>query len=136
MRMSHGRRPPFPLVLSYDIICQWMKNFVARMMLFPEHLQIELPVGEVRYVIPKYHFNGHTGKNHNQFSLNIRHGMGRLDCEEVERNWSRHNLTATSTREMGPGSRHDTLEDHFGYANFRKYVGLGKFVVSSSLTCC
>ena len=28
---------------------------------------------------------------------------------------------------MGPGSRHDTLDDHFGHHNWRKYVSLGKF---------
>ena len=28
---------------------------------------------------------------------------------------------------MGPGSRHDTLDDHFGHHNWRKYISLGKF---------
>ena len=37
------------------------------------------------------------------------------------------NRVANSTKEMGPGSRHDTLDDHFGHHNWRKYILLGKF---------
>lgn len=51
--------------------------------------------------------------------------MGRTDGEEIEQNWARHDGTAGSTREMGPGSRHDTLEDHFGWANWQKVVKIG-----------
>ena len=41
-------------------------------------------------------------------------------------------MTGTSTREMGPGSRHDTLEDHFGNANWQKLVTLGMCSYSCS----
>ncbi|KDR67155.1 hypothetical protein GALMADRAFT_80104 [Galerina marginata CBS 339.88] len=27
---------------------------------------------------------------------------------------------------MGPGSRHDLLDDHFGFWNYEKYIGMGK----------
>lgn len=33
---------------------------------------------------------------------------------------------ANSTKEMGPGSRHDTLDDHFGDYNWRKIMSLRK----------
>lgn len=117
-----------PLLLSYDIICQWIKNLLERFgdPVFPAHLRTAVPTGDVRYVIPKYHFNGHKEANHNRFSLNFKRGSGRTDGEEVERNWFRHNSTAASTREMGPGSRHDTLDDHFGWNNFLKNIKLGK----------
>lgn len=114
-------------VLSYDIACQWAVNLKSRIAKFPTHLQIDLPEGEVRYAIPKYHFNAHKEKDHNKYSLNLMKGVGRTDGEEIERNWSRHDGTASSTREMGPGSREDTLESHFGYANWRKYTALGEF---------
>lgn len=116
-----------PLVLSYDIVCQWEKNLLERMEeeRFPKHLIVNLPGELVRVVIPKYHFNGHKEENHNRYSLNLVPGVGRTDGEEIERNWGRHNATAASTREMGPGSRHDTLEDHFGWNNHRKTVGFG-----------
>ena len=115
-------------LFSYDIACQW-EIYLRRRVAddsFPHHLKIELPVGrELRFAIPKYHFNGHGQLNHSQYSLNLKPGSGRMDGEEIERTWGRNNATAASTREMGPGSRHDTLEDHFGWHNFRKMVGLG-----------
>lgn len=117
------------IVLSYDIACQWMLHLFQRIATdgFPPHLRVDLPVGEeLRFAIPKYHFWGHTGENHNQFSFNLIRGAGRTDGEEVERNWWRHDATSASTREMGPGSRHDTLEDHFQWSNFGKLVGLGR----------
>ncbi|GJE98768.1 CxC2 domain-containing protein [Phanerochaete sordida] len=119
----YGQRPSS--VFSYDIACQWAKHFRERIQSFPAHLRVELPEGEVRYAIPKYHFNAHKEKDHNQYSLNLMPGVGRTDGEEPERNWSRHDGAAPSTREMGPGSREDTLEAHFDFANWRKYVDMG-----------
>ncbi|KAI0083229.1 hypothetical protein BDY19DRAFT_998729 [Irpex rosettiformis] len=115
-----------PKVVSYDIACQWETHLTARLKALPAHVKIEIPTGEVRYAIPKYHFAGHKKSSHNKYSLNYLRGVGRTDGEEIERNWSRHDATAGSTREMGPGSRHDTLEDHFGWANWQKYINLGK----------
>ena len=123
-----------PLVLSYDIVCQWAIYLAQRLAALPPHLQIELPTGnDLRYAIPKYHFNAHKTKNHNQYSLNLLR-VGRTDGEEVERNWSHHNQAATSTREMGPGSRQGTLEDHFGYANWRKCTELGMYCATALCT--
>lgn len=114
-----------PLVVSYDIMCQWVRHLSERIAELPAHIQIELPDSNVRYAIPKYHLNGHKEDNHNQFSLNFMRGVGRTDGEEVERGWSRFDGTAASTREMGPGSREETLEDHFEFNNMDKYFGLG-----------
>lgn len=114
------------LLLSYDIMCQWIQNLLERISAFPPHLRIELPQGDVRYAIPKYHFGAHREKDHNQYSLNLMAGVGRSDGEEPERGWARHDGIASSTREMGPGSRHDTLEFHIESSNYTKYVGLGK----------
>ncbi|GJF00837.1 hypothetical protein PsYK624_171390 [Phanerochaete sordida] len=119
--------PPamLPYVLSYDIMCQWLRWLLQRMASLPHHLQIELPVGEVRYAIPKYHLNGHKEEGHNQYSLNFMRGVEWTDSEEVKRGWSRMDGTAASTREMGPGSREETLEDHFGFNNQEKYINMG-----------
>ena len=124
--MRH-RREQTPTVMSYDIACQWSKHLFERLAEFPAHLQIELPTGpgELRYAIPKYHWYAHKEKGHNQYSLHLMKGVARVCGEQIERSWPKHSETAASTREMGPGSRHDTLEDHFGYANWRVYVTLG-----------
>lgn len=122
--LTHTPRK-LPKVVSYDIMCQWLRHLSERMSALPSHLQVELPEGEVRYAIPKYHLNGHREEDHNRYSLNFMKGVGRTDGEEVERGWSRFDGTAASTREMGPGSREETLEDHFDYNNQEKYYNLG-----------
>ncbi|KAG1866481.1 hypothetical protein C8R48DRAFT_747671 [Suillus tomentosus] len=43
-----------------------------------------------------------------------------------ERGWSNINRVATSTKEMGLGSRRDTLDDHFGDWNWKKVTALGR----------
>lgn len=116
------------LVISYDIACQWSTHFLQRVSKFPEHLHIQVPAGDIRFAIPMYHFKAHKDdEKHCQFSLHLMRGVGRTDSEEIERQWSRHDATAASTREMGPGSREDTLEDHFSFANWQKYITLGLF---------
>ncbi|KAG5635682.1 hypothetical protein H0H81_010420 [Sphagnurus paluster] len=40
--------------------------------------------------------------------------VGRTDGEAPKRGWAAVNAVTSSTKEMGPGSRHDTLDDHFG----------------------
>lgn len=114
-----------PLVLSYDIVCQWCINLWQRISQYPDELKIDLDEEDIRFAIPMYHFRVHKEKGHNQYSLHLLEGVGRSCCEGIERNWPKHEETAASTREMGPGSRHDTLEDHFGYANWRVYTLLG-----------
>ncbi|KAJ3536762.1 hypothetical protein NM688_g6792 [Phlebia brevispora] len=117
-----------PLVLSYDIVCQWSVNLYNRITAFSDDLRIPLDKKSIRFAIPMYHFRAHKEKNHNQYSLHLMQGVGRSCCEGIERNWPKHEETAASTREMGPGSRHDTLEDHFGYANWRVYASLGSLL--------
>ena len=120
--------PRGPTLLSYDIMCQWWVNLHKRWSAetFPRELRIELPPADTKTAIPKYHWRAHEEVGHNKYSLNLMPGVGSTDCEEPERGWFRQDGTAASTREMGPGSRHDTLEDHFGFANWQKFVGLGE----------
>ena len=114
-------------VISYDIACQWATHFASRVEALPAHVRFDVPQGtQLRYAIPKFHYRAHKHDNHDQFSLHLQPGVGRVDGEEVERGWSRHNQIAYSTREMGPGSRQDTLEDHFGNANWQKNIGIGE----------
>lgn len=125
--LCHRNEKPTPLILSYDIVCQWSVHLQDRLAKLPSHVQLTLPQGpgELRFAIPKYHFNAHKEKGHNQYSLNLMKGAGRVCCEQIERTWPKHAETAASTREMGPGSRHDTLEDHFQYCNWRIFCTLG-----------
>jgi hypothetical protein len=54
-----------------------------------------------------------------------------MDGKAPEWGWAVTNAVANSTKEMGPGSRCDTLDDHFGDYNWRKVLLMGK----SALVC-
>lgn len=113
------------LILSYDIACQYKINFQKRMLELPSHLQLSESMS-IRYGIPKCHCPAHKLECQAPHSLNLMCGVGRTDGEGIERSWSELNGIANSTKEMGPGSRHDTLDDHMGHHNWRKYADLGE----------
>jgi hypothetical protein len=62
----------------------------------------------------------------NNLSLSYIPGVGRTCGEDVETSWAHTNSLAPSTREMGPGARRETLNDHWNGWNFRKIVGFRK----------
>ncbi|KAM6491207.1 hypothetical protein JOM56_013446 [Amanita muscaria] len=109
------------VVITYDIGCQWSKNFWRRVEEFPDDLKLD-PATSVEVGIPSWHINGH-GDNCRTFCLNYMDGVGRTCGEEVETTWAQTNALGTSTREMGPGARHETLNDQWCGWNFRKIVG-------------
>ena len=114
------------IFITYDIGCQWSKNFRSRMSEFPEHMQIN-PATRVDIAIPSWHINGHGERCRKGFCLGYTRGAGRTCGEEVETTWSSTNSLAPSVREMAPGARHDTLNDHWNGWNFRKIVGFCTF---------
>ncbi|KAJ2913229.1 hypothetical protein MD484_g7185, partial [Candolleomyces efflorescens] len=112
---------PMMLVISYDIICQWSVNFVARCLKYPPNaVGAANPALDIRYLIPKFHLPAHVQKCWDSFSFNLTPHVGRTDGEAPERGWASSNDLAYSTREMGPGSRRDTLDDCFGDMNWSK----------------
>ncbi|KAI6145951.1 hypothetical protein BKA82DRAFT_4330489 [Pisolithus tinctorius] len=115
------------MVISYNIACQWKLNLAQRIDQLPEHLHLPLTVVVSSFVfgIPKFHAPAHSASCAIPHSLNLLPGVGRTDGEGVEHNWLEINHVANSTKEMTPGARHDTIDDHFGHHNFRKLVGLG-----------
>ncbi|THU96579.1 hypothetical protein K435DRAFT_574507, partial [Dendrothele bispora CBS 962.96] len=76
------------------------------------------------YMIPKLHILGHLVKCQLAFLLSFVYGAGQTDAEGIEWVWSGLGPVATSIKEMGPGSHHDTLEDHIGHWNWCKCIGL------------
>ncbi|KAF8238244.1 hypothetical protein L208DRAFT_1497757 [Tricholoma matsutake] len=101
------------LIVSYDIACQWYKNFWTHLKEMPTRLQF-VQTSTIWYKVPKFHLPPHTVACHGPF-----------DGEGVERYWSWLNGTVGSTSQMGPGARHDTLDDFMGFSNFRKTNDLG-----------
>lgn len=76
-------------------------------------------------MIPKLHIHSHTLVCQLLYTLTYLLGAGQTDGEGIERPWAMIGGVATSTREMGPGSRHDVLDDHWGYWNWSKLISLG-----------
>lgn len=117
------------ILISYDIACQWFINLFARI---DDHWPDEIIPSATQLIpaIPKLHEPMHGRANHEVYSLNFIPGVGKSDLETPERVWSAHNGLGNSTKTQGPGGRHDVLDDHFGFWNWLKYVGLGKTLMS------
>ncbi len=81
--------------------------------------------------VPKLHCCAHKLECQCWYSLNIQPGMGRTDGESIERVWAIMNGCASSTKEMGPGSCHDTLDCHFNYLNWTKRIMFGMSMACS-----
>lgn len=123
--------------LTYDVICQWKKKlWDVRMPKMPDSIRISR--GKVRLLlgVPKFHLVVHEKPCHAPHSLGFTKGSGETDGESIERNWAETNGAAASTKEMGPGSRHDTLDDLCGHSNWMKTVGLSKSFSSFYARSC
>ncbi|KAG1719290.1 hypothetical protein EDB19DRAFT_1898779 [Suillus lakei] len=114
------------LNVSYDIACQWSKHLWQRMGQYPSTIHLRHHNNKtVTFLVPKFHLPAHIELCQITYSHNLLKGMGRTDGEAPERGWANINPVATSTREMGPGSRRDTLDDHFGDFNWKKITNMG-----------
>ncbi|KAJ7127923.1 hypothetical protein C8R44DRAFT_616634, partial [Mycena epipterygia] len=112
------------LVTSYDIACQYAIHFFERMAAFPEAMQLKLAPGNVWWKVPNFHLPAHKRPCHSPFSFHWMFGAGMTHGEGVEQNWAFSNGAAASTRLMGPGSRHATLEDIFGFHNYDRQLAM------------
>ncbi|RXW12053.1 hypothetical protein EST38_g13799, partial [Candolleomyces aberdarensis] len=112
-------------LISYDIVCQWFIHLFQRIsQIDPSSPLLQSDV-EIRFLVPKFHLPAHIPACRNRFAFMLTPGAALGDGEAPERGWGELNPLATSTREMGPGTRRDTLDYHFGDYNWRKIVRLG-----------
>ncbi|KAG2054360.1 hypothetical protein BDR06DRAFT_1050155 [Suillus hirtellus] len=118
------------LNILYDIACQWSKHIWTRMSAFLHQYHIKHHEKSIVFLILKFHLPAHIAKCQTSFSFNLIKGVGCTDGEAPERGWADMNPIATSTRKMGPGSRHDTLDNHFNDWNWKKICAMGEFLAS------
>ncbi|KAJ6458082.1 hypothetical protein C8R47DRAFT_995450, partial [Mycena vitilis] len=118
--------PRLRKIVSYDIVCQWWINLKKRLMELPPIARLVVSMKLMRFVIPKMHIHSHTMACQVQYSLNLVPGSAQTDGEGIERPWAHIGGVSTSTREMGPGSREDTLNCHWSFWNWQKLLGLGE----------
>jgi hypothetical protein len=109
----------------YDICCQWSKHFIERLKKLLPNIWLTLILSLLKFLIPKLHLYGHKMLCQLLFSLNYTLGSAQTDGEGIECPWVNIGPVATSTREMGPGSPTDTLDDHWSHWNWQKLVELG-----------
>ncbi|KAJ7028941.1 hypothetical protein C8F04DRAFT_1265508 [Mycena alexandri] len=121
MRWKHER---LPKAISYNIVCQWIKNLFERLIKLPPIVRFSIVTSLMRFVIPKMHIHSHTLACQLIFSLNFLLGAAQTDGEGIERPWANLGGVATSTWEMVPGSRRDTLDSHLSYWNWSKLIGI------------
>ncbi|THU93123.1 hypothetical protein K435DRAFT_861819 [Dendrothele bispora CBS 962.96] len=126
--------PRLTKVFSYDIACQWCRHIIKHLLKLPPLLRLNLIFHIVYFVVPKLHIYGHQILCQLHYSLNWLWGAGRTDGEGIERPWAHMGPVATSTRDMGPGSRHDTMDDHWGHWNWCKLINLGTLLLRRLLT--
>ncbi|KAJ7033998.1 hypothetical protein C8F04DRAFT_1210759 [Mycena alexandri] len=110
--------------VSYDIVCQWHIHVWDRMRTYRD---IDITIdGDIfmTFLIPKFHLPAHIKECNLKFSFNLTRDVGQTDGEAPERGWANANPLARSTKEMGPGSRHDTLDDHFNDWNHKRIIAL------------
>ena len=111
--------------ISYDIACRWSIKLRQRMKNYSEELRFPENKFRLEYFIPKFHLPAHGSSCHTKYSFNYRPGVGRTHGENIESGWAHTNPAAISTREMGAGTRHSTLDGHWGGWNWRKIIGFG-----------
>jgi len=116
--------------LSYDIACQWHKKLWSRMTSMPPQLQLNCNNKIIRFFVPKFHLNACIQSCQTEFSFNFGKNVGCTDGEAPKRGWANINRVASSTKEMGPGACHDTLDNHFSDWNWKKVTMLGRFLTT------
>ncbi|KAJ7033047.1 hypothetical protein C8F04DRAFT_958139, partial [Mycena alexandri] len=112
------------LYVSYDIACQWHKKIWERMEGYDAEIHFEGEGKFVTFLVPKFHLPAHIEECNLRYSFNLTPNVGQTDGEAPERGWANANPLASSTAEMGPGSRRDKL-NHFNDVNHKKIIGLG-----------
>ncbi|KAL0567977.1 hypothetical protein V5O48_014022 [Marasmius crinis-equi] len=115
-------------VLSYDICCQYCRHFASRMKDLPEEIRLHINPEKWQFVVPKLHITGHNRECQENFAFHLLPGSGQTDGEGVERHWASIGPIASSSKEMGPGHRRETIDDHLGFWCHLKIIALGELL--------
>ncbi|KAJ7775286.1 hypothetical protein B0H16DRAFT_1712863 [Mycena metata] len=123
------------LFVSYDIACQWHKNIWERMKTFDQEVRFVRGKKFCVFLIPKFHLPAHIEACNILFSFHLTRFVGMTDGEAPERGWAKLNPLASSTAEMAPGMRRDTINHAFNDMNHKKILGLGKSMLNKLVDC-
>ncbi|THU86101.1 hypothetical protein K435DRAFT_868604 [Dendrothele bispora CBS 962.96] len=116
------------IVISYDISCQWSRHFWERMANLNPSFQLQFTETGVKFLVSKFHLRGHKPECQHNFNFKLMPGCGETHGETVEEGWSLSNKAAAQTKEMGPCSRAQTLDDIFGWHNWLNIENLDNVI--------
>jgi hypothetical protein len=88
----------------------------------PDPMHLLVDQAHVWFKVPNFHLPPHVPACHSPYSFHYMWGAGRTHGETVEQNWEFTNGVAASTKMMGVGTHHATLEDLFAFHNWRRLV--------------
>lgn len=88
----------------------------------------------VTTLVPKVHLPAHISTCQAEISFNYTPGFGRTDGKAPKHGWDYLNPAANQTKEMGPDSHRELLENLMGDRNWKKTVSLGMFLLRSITT--
>jgi hypothetical protein len=121
---SDGFQVLLLILLIYDIACQWSINFWKRLETNPG-ISFE-NLDRLTCAVGKFHLGSHVKKCFWSYSLNFKKGVGYVDGEIMETNWSKFDPFALMARAMGRAHRWELLNDHMRDVNFKKMVRMSK----------
>ncbi|KAL6298299.1 hypothetical protein BKA93DRAFT_754282 [Sparassis latifolia] len=101
------------LIVSYDIACQWYRNFWQQHEQILTSLQMMLPADALDAFVPKFRLPAHQEECHAPYSFNF------AKCSQHE--------------EMGPGHRWEMIDDICSFCNWRKTVEVGNALLHRML---
>ncbi|KAJ7760147.1 hypothetical protein DFH07DRAFT_867895 [Mycena maculata] len=110
--------------VSYDIACQWHIKIWKRMVDYKDESLMVEGRAFMTFLVPKFHLPAHIEECNLKFSFNLTPEVGRTNGEAAERGWADTNPLAGQTKEMGPGARRDTIDDHWNDRNWKKIIAL------------
>ncbi len=125
LNSSLSQNAPPQVSVSYDIACSYSVRANIR---WSKYCYDTFANRKITWSIPMFHLNAHRERCRSVFSPYLLVYSGRLNGEGPERRWAMGNGYAPSTKEMGPGSRRDLLDDVFGDQNWAKVTKLRKYL--------
>ncbi|KAI0702837.1 hypothetical protein C8T65DRAFT_709367 [Cerioporus squamosus] len=126
LKSSLRQNVPKDVLISYDVSCHFLKKINKRY----DDYGWDPIAHNIVWAIPKFHIQAHREQCLADYNLRYLPGCGCSDCEGIERRWAQSNGAAGITKEMGPGSRRDYVDDIWGGQNWVKVTNLAAMLLN------
>ena len=120
-------------LIVYDINCQYLIHFEERIGEVDHFLELDEQM-KIYGAIGKFHLADHVDSCFSKWTLNFMKGAGHIDGEIMETLWSGMNKVSGAARSMTNAHRQETLDDYMRDSNWKKTVGIGKFLLFKLFT--